>query len=100
MMFWPSLLMTGDMWAAQAEHFGTEHQVILVDPPGFGESQKLTTPFSFDDCARCIVDILDSLGLQRTHFVGNSWGGMIGGTVPATYPDRIRRAGLVTSHAA
>ena len=20
MMFWPSLLMTGDMWAAQAEH--------------------------------------------------------------------------------
>ena len=21
MMFWPSLLMTGDMWSAQAEHF-------------------------------------------------------------------------------
>jgi 3-oxoadipate enol-lactonase len=22
MMFWPSLLMTGEMWAAQADHFG------------------------------------------------------------------------------
>src|SRR3954451_6461178 len=95
MVFWPSLLMTGDMWAAQAEFFGTDHQVILVDPPGFGESQKLTATFTFEECARCIVDILDGLGLQRTHFVGNSWGGMIGGTFAATHPGRIGRAVLM-----
>lgn len=95
MMFWPSLLMTGDMWAAQAEHFGASHQVILVDPPGFGASQKLTATFTFEDCARCIVDILDALGMQRTHFVGNSWGGMIGGTFAVTYPDRIGSAVLM-----
>src|SRR5260370_14135676 len=95
MMFWPSLVMTGDMWAAQADHFGTGHEVILVDPPGFGESQKLTAPFTFEDCARCIVDILDGLGLQRTHFVGNSWGGMIGATFAATYPERIGSAVLM-----
>ena len=94
-MFWPSLLMTGDMWAAQAEHFGASHQVILVDPPGFGESQKLTATFTFDECARCIVDILDGLEVERTHFVGNSWGGMIGGTFAATYPDRIGSAVLM-----
>jgi 3-oxoadipate enol-lactonase len=94
-MFWPSLLMTGDMWSAQADHFGTTHHVILVDPPGHGGSQKLTAPFTFDDCARVVVDILDSLGLERTHFVGNSWGGMIGGTFAATYPDRIGRAVLM-----
>jgi 3-oxoadipate enol-lactonase len=87
--------MTGDMWAAQAEHFGAEHRVILVDPPGFGESQKLTAPFTFEDCARCIVDILDGLGVQRTHFVGNSWGGMIGGTFAATYPERVGSAVLM-----
>jgi 3-oxoadipate enol-lactonase len=95
MMFWPSLLMTGDMWAAQAQHFSAEHQVILVDPPGFGESQRLTATFTFDDCARCIVDILDGLGVQRTHFVGNSWGGMIGGTFAAGYPDRVGSAVLM-----
>jgi 3-oxoadipate enol-lactonase len=95
MMFWPSLLMTGDMWAAQASHFGTDRHVILVDPPGHGGSQKLTAPFRFDDCARCIVDILDGLGVHRAHFVGNSWGGMIGGTFAATYPDRIGRAVLM-----
>ena len=95
MMFWPSLLMTGDMWAAQAEHFAARYRVILVDPPGHGQSQRLTAMFDFADCARSIVDMLDGLGVERTHFVGNSWGGMIGGTFAATYPDRIGSAVLM-----
>jgi 3-oxoadipate enol-lactonase len=95
MMFWPSLLMTGDMWAGQAEHFGADRRVILVDPPGHGGSQKLTAPFSFADCVQCIVDILDGLGVRRTHFVGNSWGGMIGGPFAAAHPDRIGSAVLM-----
>jgi 3-oxoadipate enol-lactonase len=94
-MFWPSLLMTGDMWAAQAEHFADRCRVILVDPPGHGASQGLTEMFDFADCARCVVEILDALSEQRTHFVGNSWGGMIGGTFAAMYPDRIGRAVLM-----
>ena len=95
MLFWPSLLMTGDMWTAQADHFADRCRVVLVDPPGHGQSQKLTATFDFADCARCIVDILDGLGLARAHFVGNSWGGMIGGTFAATYPDRIGSAVLM-----
>jgi 3-oxoadipate enol-lactonase len=95
MLFWPSLLMAGDMWAAQADYFGEQRRVVLVDPPGHGESEKLTAPFTFDDCVRCIVDILDRLGLDRAHFVGNSWGGMIGGTFAARHPDRIGRAVLM-----
>ena len=95
MMFWPSLLMTGDMWAAQAEYYADRCRVILVDPPGHGQSQKLTAMFDFADCARSIVDILDALGEPRTHFVGNSWGGMIGGTFAALHPDRISRAVLM-----
>jgi 3-oxoadipate enol-lactonase len=95
MLFWPSLLMTGDMWTAQADHFGRRRRVILVDPPGHGGSEKLTATFTFDDCARCVVDILDGLDIERAHFVGNSWGGMIGGTFAATYPDRVARAVLM-----
>jgi 3-oxoadipate enol-lactonase len=95
MMFWPSLLMTGDMWTAVAEHFANRCRVILVDPPGHGQSQKLTGTFEFAECARAIVDVLDGLGIERTHFVGNSWGGMIGGTFAATYPDRIGSAVLM-----
>ena len=94
-LFWPSLLMTGSMWAAQAAHFRDRHRVVLIDPPGHGRSEKLTAPFTFEQCARCVVDVLDGLGIDRAHFVGNSWGGMIGGTFAATHPDRIGHAVLM-----
>jgi 3-oxoadipate enol-lactonase len=83
------------MWAAQADHFADRCRVILVDPPGHGHSQKLTAMFDFADCARSIVDLLDGIGTERTHFVGNSWGGMIGGTFAAMYPDRVGSAVLM-----
>jgi 3-oxoadipate enol-lactonase len=94
-VFWPSLLMTGDMWHGVADDLVGRSQVVLVDPPGQGGSQPLTDMFTFGDCARCVVDILDGLGIERAHFVGNSWGGMIGGTFAAIYPERIGRAVLM-----
>jgi 3-oxoadipate enol-lactonase len=94
-VFWPSLLMTGDMWHGVADNLIARRQVILVDPPGQGGSQSLTDFFSFDDCARCVADILDGLGLDKAHFVGNSWGGMIGATFAARYPERIGGAVLM-----
>jgi len=94
-VFWPSLLMTGDMWHGVAGDLIARRQVVLVDPPGQGGSQPLTELFSFDECARCVVDILDGLGIDKAHFVGNSWGGMIGGTFVATYPERTGGAVLM-----
>lgn len=95
MLFWSSLLMSGRMWSAQAEHFSENYRVILVDPPGHGDSQPLTKNFSFEECARCIVEVLDALGIDRTHYVGNSWGGMIGATFLASYPERASAAVLM-----
>jgi 3-oxoadipate enol-lactonase len=94
-LMWPSLLMTGDLWAGQAEHFGGRYRLVLVDPPGHGASEKLRGPFSFEDCARCVVDLLDGLQIDRAHVVGNSWGGMIGATFAAHHPDRIGHAVLM-----
>jgi 3-oxoadipate enol-lactonase len=94
-LFWPSLLMTGDMWTGQVAAFSADHRVILVDPPGHGGSEKLSSPFNFEDFAQAMVDVLDGLGIERAHFVGNSWGGMIGGTFAALHPDRIGRAVLM-----
>jgi 3-oxoadipate enol-lactonase len=94
-VFWPSLLMTGDMWHGVAQTLIVRRQVVLVDPPGQGGSQALSDFFSFDDCARCVADILDGLGLEKAHFVGNSWGGMIGATFAARYPERVGSAVLM-----
>lgn len=89
MLMWPSLLMTGDLWAAQAEHFADRFTVLVVDPPGHGGSERLTRGFTFEECATVIEQILDHFGVPRAHVLGNSWGGMIGGTFAALHPDRV-----------
>ncbi|WP_432206443.1 alpha/beta fold hydrolase [Mycobacterium paraffinicum] len=94
-LLWPSLLMTGDLWAGQAARFGASHRLVLVDPPGHGGSEPLRSAFTFTDCARCVVDLLDGLGIDKAHIVGNSWGGMIGATFAARHPDRLDRAVLM-----
>ena len=98
-LFWPSLLMTGSMWAEQARYFADRYTVILVDPPGHGDSQALHRMFRFEDCAHSIEQILDTLGIERAHIVGNSWGGMIGGTFAALHPDRAGASVLMNATA-
>jgi 3-oxoadipate enol-lactonase len=99
MLFWPSLLMDGTLWASQAAHFIDRYQVILVDPPGHGDSSPLTSPFTFSQCAEVIAEIAGALGVERVHIVGNSWGGMIGGTFAALHPDLVGVAVLMNATA-
>ncbi|MBB6571761.1 alpha/beta fold hydrolase [Kribbella sandramycini] len=99
MLFWPSLLMDGTLWAGQVEHFVDRFRVVLVDPPGHGGSSPLTGPFTFEQCAEVVLTILDELGIEQVHLVGNSWGGMIGGTFAALHPDRIGVAVLMNATA-
>lgn len=88
-LMWPSLLMDATLWDRQVEHFSPQHRTVAVDPPGHGRSDGLDRDFTFDECAQCVVDILDHLGLPRAHLLGNSWGAMIGGTFAARFPDRV-----------
>lgn len=87
-LLWPSLLMDRTLWDAQVAQLSGGYRTIAVDPPGHGRSTKLRREFTFEECAGCVVDILDHLDLPRTHLIGNSWGAMIGGTFAALHPDR------------
>lgn len=98
-LFWPSLLMTGELWSAQVAHFAATHTAIAVDPPGHGASEPLTRPFTFDECVDVLTAILDELGIEQTVIVGNSWGAMIGATFAATRPERAAAAVLLNGTA-
>lgn len=95
MVCWPSLLMDGRMWRAQAAQFGHRYRMLLIDSPGHGESQPLTRHFTLEECAQCLVQILDAFGIRDCVLVGNSWGGMMGGVFAAMYPERCRAAVLM-----
>ncbi|MFD6160109.1 alpha/beta fold hydrolase [Nocardia sp. NPDC060256] len=98
-LLWPSLLLDHTLWQAQIKHFAPRFTTIAVDPPGHGASGPLTRTFTFDECALCIAEILDALGIDRAHIVGNSWGAMIGATFAARYPDRVHSAVLMNGTA-
>ena len=87
-VMWPSLLMDRSLWDAQVERFADSFTTIAIDPPGHGESAALTRTFSLAECATCVVEILDTLGHDRAHLLGNSWGAMVGGVFGALHPDR------------
>ena len=53
---------------------GNDTKVALIDPPCHGGSSTLARYFDFPTCAECIVNNLDSLGIESAHYVGNPWG--------------------------
>ncbi|GLY42352.1 4,5-9,10-diseco-3-hydroxy-5,9,17-trioxoandrosta-1(10),2-diene-4-oate hydrolase [Amycolatopsis sp. NBRC 101858] len=56
--------------------FAKHYRTIAVDQPGFGRSDKPTEhPQYFRHSADAVVGLMDALGVERAHFVGNSLGG-------------------------
>jgi pimeloyl-ACP methyl ester carboxylesterase len=73
-------------------------RIIAVDLPGFGDSDKpLGAPYDAPYFARSVVALLDALGLERVHLVGNSMGGRVALEVGLRHPERVRRMVLLSS---
>jgi pimeloyl-ACP methyl ester carboxylesterase len=78
--------------AALADRF----RVIALDLPGFGDSDKpLGASYDARFFARAVIALLDELGLERAHLVGNSLGGRVALEVALHAPDRVGRLGLL-----
>jgi len=56
--------------------FAERFRTLVVDQPGFGKSDKPPVEGSyFTFAAQALKDLLDELGIDRVHLVGNSLGG-------------------------
>ena len=95
MFFWSSLMMDGSMWISQAAHFKRNYCVVLIDPPGQGGSDNIERLFSLDECALCLAQIMDAVRVKAGYIIGDSWGGMVGATFTALYPERVAGAVLM-----
>jgi pimeloyl-ACP methyl ester carboxylesterase len=70
--------------------------VIAPDPPGHGRSPALPIEsFRPSGMASVAASLLSALGLERAVFVGFSWGGRVGCSFAARYPDRTACLALV-----
>jgi 4,5:9,10-diseco-3-hydroxy-5,9,17-trioxoandrosta-1(10),2-diene-4-oate hydrolase len=71
-----------------AEHFRT----LLIDQPGFGGSDKPEVVGNYYRfAADYVVQLLDELGIERVHLLGNSLGGGTAMRLALTHPKRVGR---------
>lgn len=73
-------------------HFAATFRTLLVDQPGFGGSDKPEVVGNYyRHAADHVAALLDELGIDRVHLLGNSLGGGTAMRFALTYPDRVGR---------
>jgi len=98
-VLWHSLLCDGSMWRHQTADLERDHRVLVVEGPGHGRSERAPRPFTLDDCADALVQILDAHALEKAVLVGLSWGGMTSMRVAIRAPERVRALALLDTSA-
>src|SRR5262245_16797366 len=79
------------VWLQQQIGFKKAFDTISVDLPGFGGSPIGTAPDSMQGFASDVIELVDSLRLERFSLLGWSFGGMIAQQIALDYPERIER---------
>jgi 4,5:9,10-diseco-3-hydroxy-5,9,17-trioxoandrosta-1(10),2-diene-4-oate hydrolase len=76
--------------------FGMSFRTLVVDQPGFGKSDKPPVEGNyFTFAAHALAGLLDELGIDRVHLVGNSLGGGTAVRFALNYPERAGRLVLM-----
>ena len=80
------------IWYKQLRDFKQEHNVLLIDLRGHGKSkshiyQKLKS-YTFDALSDEVIEVLDHLKIQTSHFVGISLGTIIIREIAERFPKR------------
>jgi 3-oxoadipate enol-lactonase len=92
-----SLGTTHAMWepqlAALTEHF----RVLRYDRRGHGRSDVPPGPYTIAELAADVIELLDSLELERVSYCGLSIGGMDGMWNAAEAPEQIERLALCST---
>lgn len=92
----PGLGSDATTWAQFVPEF-KDYRIIIVENRGSARSAKPSGPYSTEIMAEDAVALLEHLGIQRTHVVGRSMGGMIAQWIAARWPDKVRSLVLAST---
>jgi pimeloyl-ACP methyl ester carboxylesterase len=99
----PVLFLHGNVssatwWEETMVALPTGYRGIAPDQRGFGDAElekKIDATNGMGDLADDAIALLDHLGIDKAHIVGNSLGGMVVWRMMADYPNRFLTATLV-----
>ncbi len=76
--------------------FAAAYRTLMVDQPGFGGSDKPAVVGNyFRFAADHVVALLDELGIEKVHLLGNSLGGGTAMRLALSHPERVGRLVLM-----
>ncbi len=79
-------------WQAWMPLLAGEYRVLRFDARGCGQTTQPPQghAYSFDQLAADAIGLMDVLGIDRVHWVGESSGGIVGMTAALNHPARLR----------
>jgi len=81
-----SLACSTRMWDRQIAALKDRYRILAYDTRGHGQSAAPKGAYTLEGLADDLKALLDSLKINKTHYVGLSMGGMIGQTFALKYP--------------
>ena len=85
-------------WRQAIPVLARDRRVIAPDMVGFGYTDRPAgIQYSMDTWVRQGLDLLDALGLEKVHLVGNSFGGALAMALAIRAPERVQRLVLMGS---
>jgi 3-oxoadipate enol-lactonase len=79
------------LWEPQVGPLGAQYRLLRIDARGHGRSTADLPASSLDDLAADVVAVWDALGIERSHVLGLSLGGMTGVGLALHHPGRVHR---------
>lgn len=84
-----------DLWVRFADPLTEDYRVIIPDLAGHGQTPFVAgADYSAPAQAARVLALLDRLGIERSHLIGNSMGGFVAATLALQHPGRVRSLGL------
>lgn len=85
-------------WRLVLPVLGEDFHVVAPDMVGFGYSERPEdVDYGLDTWAKQTVGLMDTLGIQKAHLVGNSFGGAIALRIASEQPERVDKLVLMGS---
>ena len=85
-------------WRGVLPELGRDFHVVAPDMVGFGYSERPEeVKYGLDTWADQTLRVMDALGIEKAHLIGNSFGGAIALRLATEHPDRVNKLVLMGS---
>jgi len=73
------------------------YRVIVPDQRGYGQSEtpRPVQAYALPELGKDVIGLLDHFGIDKINLVGHDWGAVVAWSVALTFPERIKKLGIL-----